>query len=656
MKLETKTCNGYEVPVYTLHTAVIGSGAAGLNAALCLHRYGITDAAVFTEGVRQGTSRNTGSDKQTYYKLSLAGESGDSPRKMAKTLFDGGCVDGDTALMEAATSAESFFHLCQIGVCFPHNEFGEYAGYQTDHDETMRATSAGPLTSREMYDCLLREVKQKEIPVIDQMQAIRLLVEDGRVYGFLALDKTAQGDPNRRLVLVNCVNVILATGGPAGLYQMSVYPQSQTGATGLALEAGALGKNVTEWQYGIASLKFRWNLSGSYQQVLPCYVSTDPDGNDARDFLAEGFAGANETLLNDIFLKGYQWPFDPEKTDALGSSYLDMLVYRETVLRGRRVFLDYRRNPPQLLKNGKPDFSRVSQEVYRYLENSHAMQDTPLARLLAMNRPAYELYLSHGIDLAKEPLEIGVCAQHNNGGLAADCNWQSNIQGLFPIGEVNGSHGIRRPGGSALNAGQAGGLAAARYLASSEQREPLSAQIFLQRAEKTHAWAAALCTKLLANRGTPNLTALRGQMAWRMSAYGAFIRETEKLEQALEQAREQLAAFETQSVLPSASGLFYALKTRELLICQIAYLSAMLDYDRRGGQSRGSYLVLRNGGAYEAMGLSYQLDLGAHAGEVQLVAYQEGRCTCSYRPVRPIPDPELWFERVYVRSRTLCGI
>ena len=47
-----------------------------------------------------------------------------------------------------------------------------------------------------------------------------------------------------------------------------------------------------------------------------------------------------------VFLKGYQWPFDIRK--ALdGSSLIDLLVYRETVLRGRRVFLDFRRNPVQ---------------------------------------------------------------------------------------------------------------------------------------------------------------------------------------------------------------------------------------------------------------------------------------------------------------------
>ena len=71
----------------TVHTAVVGSGAAGYNAALRLREYGVQDVAIFTEGVNMGTSRNTGSDKQTYYKLNLCGDFADSPRAMAEDLF-----------------------------------------------------------------------------------------------------------------------------------------------------------------------------------------------------------------------------------------------------------------------------------------------------------------------------------------------------------------------------------------------------------------------------------------------------------------------------------------------------------------------------------------------------------------------------------------
>ena len=67
-----------------------------------------------------------GSDKQTYYKLSLAGSAADSPADMAKDLFAGGSVDGDVALAEAANSVSCFMRLASLGVAFPTNRYGEY--------------------------------------------------------------------------------------------------------------------------------------------------------------------------------------------------------------------------------------------------------------------------------------------------------------------------------------------------------------------------------------------------------------------------------------------------------------------------------------------------------------------------------------------------
>ena len=57
--------NGINVKKVTLNTVIIGTGAAGYNAALRLTDYGVDDVAIVTEGLNMGTSRNTGSDKQT---------------------------------------------------------------------------------------------------------------------------------------------------------------------------------------------------------------------------------------------------------------------------------------------------------------------------------------------------------------------------------------------------------------------------------------------------------------------------------------------------------------------------------------------------------------------------------------------------------------
>jgi len=271
-----------KIKMLKVHTVVVGSGAAGLNGAHRLSRYGVKDMILVTEGMKFGTSRNTGSDKQTYYKLSLSGSAPDSIRSLAQVLYDGGCVDGDHALCEAALSAQGFFKLMELGVPFPHDTYGEFVGYKTDHDPNDRGSSAGPYTSRYMTEALEEAVRQEGISICDHWQVIQILSDGEALYGILCLD-TEKGN----YILIRCTNLVYATGGPAGMYADSVYPASQFGSSGLAFEAGALGKNLTEWQYGLASLKPRWNVSGSYMQVLPRFVSTDEKGGDQREFLMD---------------------------------------------------------------------------------------------------------------------------------------------------------------------------------------------------------------------------------------------------------------------------------------------------------------------------------------------------------------------------------
>lgn len=52
---------------------------------------------------------------------------------------------------------------------------------KTDHDRGRRATSAGPYTSRIMTECLEKEVKNRNIPIYNGYQAIKILVSEKRV-------------------------------------------------------------------------------------------------------------------------------------------------------------------------------------------------------------------------------------------------------------------------------------------------------------------------------------------------------------------------------------------------------------------------------------------------------------------------------------------
>lgn len=635
--------HGFEIPVYAYNTIVVGTGAAGFNAADRLYGYGQPDIAIVTEHVKAGTSRNTGSDKQTYYKLTLSGNVPDSVADLTRVLFAGQCVDGDIALAEAALSVQCFLKLAELGVSFPQNRYGEYIGYKTDHDPGRRATSAGPYTSKMMTECLERTVNEKKIPIYDKMQVIKILVADGKVCGLLALNLRDVASKEGRFAAFICKNIIYATGGPAGIYRDSVYPLGHYGATGLAFEAGVSGKNLTEWQYGLASIKPRWNVSGTYMQVLPKFVSTDASGGDAREFLLDFFANKGE-MLSKVFLKGYQWPFDVGKI-AGGSSIIDLLVDVERNLKGRRVFLDFRENPG----NVQVDFETLTEEAREYLTRAGATFGTPIERLRHMNEPAIAFYRDKGVDLTKEPLEIALCAQHNNGGLGIDAWWHTNVEGFFAAGEVSASHGVYRPGGSALNAGQVGSTRAARYIAARRQGEPPSPTEVVARCQAQITEAIALSEAVLSQED--NLRQVWEETTERMSRCGAAIRDRAEIKKALEEIKRLLAGFNQMIKIGTPKDLPKVFRLYDILICQIVYLGAMIDYIEHGGKSRGSALYSDPRGSLpdERLPETFRFlpDDGSLGDQVQEVAFHKGESIFSWRKVRPIPKDDDFFENVW---------
>ena len=590
---------------YTYDSIVVGTGAAGYNASCRLKQFG-KQVAIVTEALRCGTSRNTGSDKQTYYKLGLGGNSPDSVYQMAQDLFDGGCVDGDNALCEAALSARCFMHLCELGVEFPTNRYGEYVGYKTDHDPYARATSAGPLTSKYMTEALEKHANDLGVEVFSGYLAIEILKKDEQVCGILCLEK-ASGE----LVAFRSGDVILATGGPAGIYADSAYPECHTGSTSLALLAGAKAQNLTEWQYGLASVSPRWNVSGTYMQVLPRFVSIDTEGNE-YEFLLDHFEDEYEALSM-IFLKGYQWPFDSKKVPG-GSSVIDLLVYRECVQKNRKVYLDFTRNPFGL---SEIEYQKLSKEGYDYLKKAEACFGKPIERLRKMNAPAIELYQSKGRDITKEYLEIALCAQHNNGGIAVDMWWQTSVRGLFAVGECAGTHGITRPGGSALNAGQVGSLRAAQFI-SCHGNEQLNRREFEEialRAAKGHQIEDIHSTTTIRD-----VTVLIKQAQRRMSDNAAAIRSKDKLEKTLKETKEAFAELVESGPMVDKSKRHLYYKLKDILVTQVAVLSAMIDYADRSGETRS---------------------------QVQEINLTQAGFESSWRAVRPIPQKADFFETIW---------
>ncbi|MDR1077459.1 MAG: FAD-binding protein, partial [Propionibacteriaceae bacterium] len=389
-------------------------------------------------------------------------------------------------------------------------------------------------------------------------------------------------------------------------------------------------------------------------------VSTDPAGHDEREFVAEAL-GDYGRLVTLTFLKGYQWPFDARKA-ADGSSVIDLLVERETS-RGRRVWLDFRANPA-----GRPlDPTALAPEARAYLEAAEALHGRPIDRLRHMNEPAYQFYLERNqrIDLATEPLEVAVCVQHNNGGLAVDASWETSLAGLFAVGEAAGVHGVYRPGGAALNSGQVGAQrAAAQILRRAAQ--PVD-QAIVQGAAAPLVTAAGDLVRAATVRHrsgqTETVETSLTELQSLMDDQAGLVRSAQSVDRALDQVTAWQTDQADQAVADGASrrSLDRLFLGRDLLWAARVYLSALADYAARG-RSRGSTLWTDPTGQPPALGAAaepwpetrrFRLDDGALDAVVQQAQYDpaNGAIAITWRDRRPLPEPDDQFETVWRRYR-----
>ena len=373
--------------------------------------------------------------------------------------------------------------------------------------------------------------------------------------------------------------------------------------------------------------------------------------------------------MNNVFLKGYQWPFDASKA-LNGSSVVDLCVFFERSYAKRRVFLDFTQDPIGL------NFETLGDEAREYLTRSDALLPTPIARLRRMNPNAIEKYLNYGIDLAKEPLEIAVCAQHNNGGLAVDGRYRSlNIDGLFAIGEVAGAHGVTRPGGSALNSGQVGALRVAELIANEvpgdnaekAARDPEEDAFFDARGRQAIRDLVDSTRGSVARDRKPEVD--RAALQRRTTLCAGIFREREALEKARGDAENQLRDLRCSNLTVGRDkpDVSYDLATLEatarnlqLCVAERLYLESVYDEVKSGVGSRGSQITLAEEG--EALGRGFPVEKRFAPEEASFRA----RAFYAYykieeadgapdelvprvfnAPTKPIPEPDDWFENVW---------
>ena len=293
------------------------------------------------------------------------------------------------------------------------------------------------------------------------------------------------------------------------------------------------------------------------------------------------------------------------------------------------------------------EYNKLSAEAFEYLSRAGACFGTPIERLEKMNSPAIELYRSKGLDISKEYLEIALCAQHNNGGIAVDMWWQTSVKGLFAAGECAGTHGVTRPGGSALNAGQVGSLRAAQYISRNGNAliDDCEFTAVLETAESEHK-------KQLEKIRKPydNIDGLIYKAQRRMSDNAAAIRSRTNIESALRETEKDLTGICEKTGINEKSELYKFYKLKDILITQCAVLTAMLEYADTVGKTRGSSLCRDENGRLRS-GLEevfrFTEENGDTRDKVQETVLSDGKFSCRWRAVRAIPQNNDFFENVW---------
>ncbi|TDR05893.1 FAD-dependent oxidoreductase [Marinomonas communis] len=641
------TVAGLSLPVYRSQVLVVGSGAAGLRAAVELKRRG-QNVILATSGVGMGTSACSGSDKQTLHTASTRGH-GDDYLNMATAIAAGGAMDHDVAYVESVGSNQALAGLQFMGLPIPQDRYGAALRYQTDHDEYGRATSCGPRTSRLMVKVLAEECKRLSIPVLSRASAVKLqtqrLDDQEKAVGlFLATNDQSHNDYG--LSYVEFDAIVLATGGPGELYRDSVYPGKCHGSLGLALETGLTLSNLTESQFGIGTSRdnFPWNLSGSYVQVVPHIYSVDNQGKE-HHFLANYFADM-DMLCDAVFKKGYQWPFHAERTLHHQSSLVDLAIYEQQQL-GRSVYMDFQRNP-EPFKGRVFDINRLSGDAKDYLDNNQALGDLPIHRLEKLNPLAIELYRQNGTDLRQEPLRFAMNNQHMNGGVEVDLWGQTSLKACYAIGELASTHGVTRPGGAALNAGQVFAVRVADHISHTSQSKqvPLGASLDETLTEIVSELTQALTHSL----HKQTLTDRRMQVQGLMSDHIGFIchyQATLDAQSTLHRLSQQPMYIDNPAQIPA----YFHWKQNTLAAAAIA--TALADYMKKGGISRGARLICDKSGQQVPMAANQPLEQFRHQGGhdplgkyKQLIQYTDENFTVRWRSVSALEDvSNIYFEK-----------
>jgi L-aspartate oxidase len=225
---------------------IVGSGIAGLYAAILAHRHG--SVLVLTKG-------NIDDSNTRWAQGGIAASVGpeDSPEShLADTIAAGaGLVDEDAARVLTGEASSRIRDLVALGVEFD-TLHGEVAlALEGAHSRPRVLHAGGDQTGARIELTLSSVARLEGITVLEQTIATGVLLEDGAAIGIGALD-AATGERTE----YHGRFVVLATGGAGQMYRATTNPAVATGdGIALAYRAGAEVQDMEFIQFHPTALR-----------------------------------------------------------------------------------------------------------------------------------------------------------------------------------------------------------------------------------------------------------------------------------------------------------------------------------------------------------------------------------------------------------------